>query len=315
MKKTVLLLALAIPCILTASAQKKTNGTVYIEHPAINVVSAFEKATVQGDSAKIAGFLTDDFKSYNGTTADLALPSADKKAYLNTILHYSRDLDYFAIEPLPGSYPDALEYAKDNKNGDIVVQSWILLKGVHKTTGVKLDAAAQRIYYVTKDGKIKRIINYSNGKVIDEIFSSFANRTNGKIYNHHDNINTARKAIYAWEKGDIDQYMSYYSDDVQFYDINSEWGKTRTKAEEKANIQQFMSHFEIKSIDMIGYPDYLEYEMDNGREVLSWWKFNLIRKSDKKAISLPMHLSMGFDENGKIISESAYYSEALLSKK
>lgn len=314
MKKTTLLLAFTFCGILAASAQKKTNGTVYIEHPAINVITAFEKATVQGDSTKIAGFLTDDFKSYNGTTADLALPSADKKTYLNTILQYSRDLDYFAIEAVPGSYPDALEYAKDNKNGDIVVQNWILIKGVHKTTGVKLDAAAQRIYYVTKEGKIKRIINYSNSKVIDEIFASFSNRTNGTIYNHHENVNTIRKAVYAFEKGDIDKYLSYYSDNAEFYDINSEWGKTRSKAEEKANIQQFFSHFEIKSIDMIGYPDYLEYEMDNGREVLSWWKFNLIRKSDKKAVTLPIHLSNSFDEKGKMVAETAYYSESLLTK-
>ncbi|GAB3426135.1 hypothetical protein [Niabella aquatica] len=48
--------------------------------------------------------------------------------------------------------------------------------------------------------------------------------------------------------------------------------------------------------------------------LLSWWKFNLVRKSDKKAIALPMHLSMGFDEKGKIVSESAYYSETLLAK-
>ncbi len=183
-----------------------------------------------------------------------------------------------------------------------------------KTTGVKIDAAAQRIYYLTKDNKIKRIINYSNGKVIDEIYASFANRTNGKIYNHHENINTIRKAVYAFEKGDIEKYLGYYSDNVEFYDINGEWGKTRTKAQEKENIQQFLVNFEIKSIDMIGYPDYLEYEMDNGREVLTWWKFNLVRKSDKKAIALPMHLSNSFDEKGNIVAEIAYYSEALLTK-
>ncbi len=315
MKKSLVLFILVCSGILTVSAQKNGNGSIYIEHPAIRVTAEFEKAIVSGDSAKIASFLTDSLKSYNGTTADLSLPFMDKKAFLGNVLRYSRELDYFAVEPVPGSYPDALEYTKDNKNGDIVVQNWLIIKGVHKATGVKIDAAAQRIYYVTKDNKIKRIINYSNSRVLDEIGASTANRTNGKIYNHHDNINTARKAIYAWEKGDIDKYMSYYSDDVQFYDINTEWGKTRTKAEEKANIQKFISLFEIRSIDMIGYPDYLEYEMGNGREVLSWWKFNLVRKSDKKAIVMPMHVSMGFDENGKIVFESAYYSEAILTQK
>jgi len=314
MKKTLLFLTLAFYFAM-AFGQKKTNGGLYIEHPAIGVASAFEKATVNGDSAAIAGFLTDDFKSYNGITTSLSAPAADKKTYLNNILRYRRELDYFAIEPVPGSYPDALEYNKDNKDGDVVVQNWIMLKGVHKNTGVKIDAAAQRIYYLTKDNKIKKIINYSNGRVMDEIFASTANRTNGKIYNHHDNINSVRKSIYAFEKGDIDKSLGYYSDDVKFADVNTEWGKSRSKAEEKAAMQDFLKTFEIKSIDMIGYPDYLEYEMDNGRSVLSWWKFNLVRKSDKKAIVLPMHINDDFDENGKIISEIYYYSEALLTKK
>ncbi|MBX3242654.1 MAG: hypothetical protein KIT80_03970 [Chitinophagaceae bacterium] len=316
MKKAILVLAITFAGTFLF-AQKKENGTIYIDHPAIKVIDEFEKASVAGDSVKIAGFLTEDFKSYNGTTtrlSNLSETATGKAAYVNTTLLYGRELDYFAIEPVPGSYPDVLDYKKDNKNGDIVILNWIVIKGVHKTTGVKIDAAAQRIYYLTKDNKIKRIISYSNGKVIDEIYASFANRTNGKIYNHHENVNTIRKAVYAFEKGDIEKYLGYYSDNVEFYDINGEWGKTRTKAQEKENIQQFLSNFEIKSIDMIGYPDYLEYEMDNGREVLSWWKFNLVRKSDKKAIALPMHLSNSFDEKGNIVAEIAYYSEALLTK-
>lgn len=313
MKKVILMLAFSFAGTLLF-AQKKENGTIYIDHPAIKIIDEFEKATVAGDSAKIAGFLTEDFKSYHGTTTTLSKAATGKADYVNTMLHYSRDLDYFTIDSIPGSYPDALYYKKDNKEGDMVIQNWIMIKGVHKTTGVKIDAAAHRIYYLTKDNKIKRIISYSNGKVIDEIFASFANRTNGKIYNHHDNINTIRKAVYAFEKGDIEKYLGYYSDNVEFYDINGEWGKTRTKAQEKENIQQFLSQFEIKSIDMIGYPDYLEYEMDNGREVLSWWKFNLVRKKDKKAIVLPIHLSNSFDEKGNIVAEVAYYSEAMLTK-
>lgn len=315
MKTPVLLIIPALAGCLMASAQKKNNGTIYIEHPALGVVNAFGKAFVSGDSAKMASVLTDDFKAINGTTSNLTNYSIDKKAYVNNLLIYSKRLDYFTTEPIPGSYPDALEFTKDNKDNETIVQDYILIKGVDKQTGVKIDAAAHNIYSVTKDGKIKRIITYSNGKVLDEIVASFVDRTNGKIYNHHENINTVRKAMYAWEKGDMDKYFNFFTDNARFYDINNDsWETYHSKAEEKASIENFRKAFEIKSLDMFGYPDYLEYEMGNGRSVLSWWKLNLVRKKDKKEITLFMHLNQDFDDKGKMTNEVVYYNGALLQK-
>ncbi|HRO46479.1 nuclear transport factor 2 family protein [Agriterribacter sp.] len=314
MKKALFLFALTFTGTIAVFAQKKANGTVYIEHPAINVVDEFIKATVSGDEARINSFLTDDFRSFNGVSNAYGDSGATKKAFVANALRYHNEFDYFSIEPYPGSYPDAVEYKKDNKNDEVWVQTWDLLKGMHKATGVKLDAAAHRLYKLTKENKIKAIINYSNGSILDEIGVSFSNRTNGKIYNHHENINTVRKSMYAYEKGDFDKALSFFSDDARFYDINDEYRKYLNKTEAKADWQKFSNDFDIKFIEMIGYPDYLEYEMDNGREVLSWWKLHLVRKSDKKAIILPMHISDGFDENGKIISEIVYYSQSLLAK-
>ncbi|MET0635330.1 MAG: nuclear transport factor 2 family protein [Chitinophagaceae bacterium] len=314
MKKKVLLLALVISGTMSSFAQKKTNGTVYIEHPAIKVVDDFITATVSGDSLKLASYLTDDFRSYNGTSTALNDSGATKAAFIRSALRLNRELDYFVIENTPGAYSDAIEYKKDNKDDEVWVQTWNNVKGVHKVTGVKLDAGAHRLYRLNKDNKIKTIINYNNGRVFDEIGVSYSDRTNGRIYNHHDNINTVRKSMYAFEKGDLDKAMSYYADDAVFLDINSEYGKTESKAETRAGWQKFLNDFEVKSIDMIGYPDNLEYEMDNGRVVISWWKFNLVRKSDKKPIVLAFHISNDFDDKGMIESESVYYSEALLRK-
>jgi hypothetical protein len=313
MKKS-LLLAIAFSTLTAAFAQKKENGTVYIEHPAINLIDQFEKATVSGDSSKIASYLTDDFKSYNGTGSIYNDPGTAKAPFVSLALRHHRELDYYSISPYPGSYPDAVEYKKDNKDGEVWVQTWNLFRGVHKATGVKLDAAAHRQYRLTKDNKIKMIINYTNGRILDEIGASLSNRTNGKIYNHHENINTVRKATYSFEKGDLEKSLSFYSSDARFMDLNTASGKFATVKEIKVIWQKFLSDFEIKSIDMIGYPDYLEYEMEDGREVLSWWKYNLVRKSDKKVIVLPMHFSNSFDENGKIVAEMAYFSESLLTK-
>lgn len=315
MKKTIFLFMFLITCALAVFAQKKENGTIYIEHPANKIIADFNNAIVEGDSAKIAGFLSDDFKGYNGNSNVYGDKGLDKTAFVNMTLQYPRNLDYFKIETFPGSYPDALEYKKDNKDGEVVVQDWSMLKGVEKVTGVKIDAAAHRIYTINKNNKIKLILTYANSSVIEEIGASFSDRTNGKIYNHHQNINTIRKMMYALEKGDLDKCLGFYTDNARFSDINSAWDTSHSKAEEKTNQQNFLNAFEIKSIDMIGYPDYLEYEMNNSRSVLSWWNIHLVRKSDKKAISLPVHLNDDFDKDGKIISEMSYYSETILNKK
>lgn len=312
MKKKVLVVIML--CTFINYAQKK-NGTVYIEHAAIDAVQEFVKASVAGDETKIASYLTEDFKAYNGTSNITNDQGMDKEAFVNNQMVYFNQLDYYARDAFPGTYPDAIKYNKDNSDNEVWVQTWDVLKGVQKNTGVKIDAAAHRLYKLTKDNKINMIISYSNGSVLDEIRASFSDRTNGTIYNHHDNINTIRKAMYAFENLDIDKCLSFYSEDATFIDINTTFGESFTKTETKANWKKFLDEYEIVSIEMIGYPDYLEYEMGDGREVLSWWNYHLIRKSDKKKIEVPFHFSNSFDADGKIISEMVYYSQTLLDAK
>jgi len=314
MTKRTFLFILTLSISLTAFSQKKANGTVYIEHPAIQVVEDYVKAWVAGDEEKMASYLTDDFKSYSGTSNKLSSKGWDKEQLLKSSMRFYNELDYFSVETFPGSYPDAVEYKKDNKEKNVDVMTWDLIKGVHKETGVKIDAAAHSLYTLTKDNKIKTIIDYSNATVLREIGSSFANRTNGTLYNHHDNINTVRKAMYAFENSDVDKSLSFYSDEAIFRNINDDFEKTNSKEEIKPIWEEFLNTFEIRNIEMIGYPDYLEYEMGNGRVVQSWWKFLLTRKSDKKKIPLMIHLSNDFDEEGKIISESIYYGGGLLTQ-
>ena len=315
MKKITLSLVLAFLCISATYAQKKTNGTVYIDHPAIKVIDAMTEAFVKGDSTKVASYLADDFKSYNGVSINPRDKGGDKASFIKSVMGWNNALDYFSITPSNGAYPDAIEYKKDNKDDVVWVQTWVDLKGVHKKTGVKINQPVHRLYVVNKNNKIQTVINYGNSSIIDEIRSSYVNRTNGTLYNHHDNINTVRKAFYAFENSDVDKCLSYFSDDARFSNINYEYGKSDTKAETKINWQQFLNDFEIKNLEMIGYPDYLEYEMGNGREVLSWWNYHLVRKSDKKEMQVPLHASSSFDEDGKITSHMIYYSQSLLTAK
>ena len=309
MKTRILLATMLIAFI--ATAQKK-NGTVYIEHPAIDAVNQFVAASVAGDRSKMASYLTDDFKAYNGTTDRMSDKGMDKEAFLDNQMLYHDRLDYYAIEPFPGSYPDAIEYKKDNPDGNVWVQTWDLLKGVDKETGVKIDAASHRLYTLTKDNKIKMLIRYNNEGVIDEIRSSFADRTNGTIYNHHEYINTVRKLMYAIENNDWDKAYGFYDKDARFIDSSSPEFKSISLEEQKAIDRQILDKFDVASIDVVGYPDYLHYEMGDARVVQSWWNINFIRKSDKKAITLPIHYQMYFNKDGKITRETAYYNPKLL---
>ncbi|NND05187.1 MAG: nuclear transport factor 2 family protein [Saprospiraceae bacterium] len=314
MKNSILALTFFTLGVGTLFSQMTENGTVYIDHPAIEVVKSFTEATVSGDSSKIAAALTDDFQGYNGVSTNMDIRGRSKSSFINSSLQWSRQLDYYSISAFPGTYPDAIKYSKDNDEEEVWVQTWDVIKGVHKKTGVKMNSSMHRLFKLTKDNKIKTIINYFNRSLFDEVGASFSDRTNGTIYNHHDNINTVRKMVYAFENLDIDNAHASYHEDARLFDINESLDSTFTLEEIKSRRQDFLDNFEIKAIELIGYPDYLEYEMGNGRSVLSWWNFHLVRKSDKKEITLAMHMNDDFDEDGKIISEIIYYNAALLSE-
>lgn len=304
---TALLLAAAI-----TNAQKKTNGTIYVEHPAIVTVEAMNQAFVEGSVEKVAAFLADDFKSFDGTSSD---KGQDKTAFLKSITFYKNDVDYLSISRSQGAYPDALEY-KDANNKDVVwVQTWEELKGVDKKTGVKIDMPMHRLFTVDKNSKIKTMISYMNSNVGHEISDSNSTRKNGEIYNHHENINSVRKMMAAYEHKDFDKAYLYYDDEVKFIDNNMPVGSSFTLAQQKANDQKMLNAFDILGIEVTGYPDYLHYELGDQRVVQSWWTFHLQRKSDKKKIDLPVFIIDNFNEKGKITSELIYYGEKLLEAK
>ncbi|GEP51978.1 hypothetical protein FNO01nite_26500 [Flavobacterium noncentrifugens] len=294
------------------NAQKKTNGTIYIEHPAIAVVENMTKAFVAGDVQKLATYLSDDFRSYNGVSGKITDKGDDKAAYLQMAKAWHDQLDYYSITPWGEAYPDALEYKKDNDKNVIWVLSWDKLKGVHKATGVKVEMPLHRSFVVDKDNKIKMAIDYMDSNVITEIRQSYSDRTNGTIYNHHEYINTVKKMVYALENKDYAKSYSFYADDARFFSLGDFSKNGISLEEQKAMDKKILEKFEISSIDIVGYPDYLHYELGDGRTVLSWWNFNLIRKSDKKTIVFPIHLSDEFNKDGKITSETAYYDSKLL---
>lgn len=314
MKNCILTALLVVTCV--TYAQKKTNGTIYLEHPAIKTVEAMTQAFVGGDSDKVASYLADDFKSFNGTSINKEDKGQDKAAFLQTVKTWKENIDYLSITRSKGAYPDALEYKDENAKDVVWVQTWEDIKGVQNKTGVKIDMPMHRLYTVDKNNKIKTMISYSTSKIADEIGASYTDRKNGEIYNHHENINSVRKMIYAFENKDLDKAYSFYDEKAMFSDINSlDINKEFTLTEQKANDKKFLEAFDVTSIDQVGYPDYLHYEMGNAKVVMSWWNYRVIRKSDKKAIVLPVFFIDHFDDKGKITSEIAYYNGKALEVK
>ena len=313
MKKALLIVMMVLTFI--TYAQKKVNGTIYVEHPAINVVESMQQAFVKGDSVKVAGYLTDDFKSFNGSNTNKQDKGIDKKGFINQLKFWNSNIDYLSIKRSEGAYPDALEY-KDANNKDVTwVQTWDNLKGVHNKTGVALDMPIHRLFTVDKNNKIKMMTTYSDSGIYNEIGESSVDRKNGTIYNHHDYINKIRLMIRAFENKDFVKAYSFYDKKAQFRNINMPVdAKSMTLDQMKDTDKKMMDEFDITSIDVVGYPDYLNYEMGNSKVVQSWWNMRMTRKSDKKNVVVPILFIDTFNDEGMIVDEMAYFSDSLMSK-
>jgi ketosteroid isomerase-like protein len=312
--KKILVLGLMVFTIISYS-QKKKNGTIYIDHPAINTVDAYTKAVVEGDAEKAGAFLADDYKYWNGTNSNKDAKGGTKEGAIKNVTWWKENIDYFSIERSSGTYPDAIEY-KDQEQEDVVwVQTWDHVKGVHKKTGVKIDMPIHRLFTVNKDNKITMIIDYSDRTVWQELRQSWVTRENGTVYNHHDYINTVRKLMAALEHHDMDKFYSFFDEEATFRSIHMPIGtKSSTLEEDKEGMKNMMGNFDITSIDVQGYPDYINYEIRNAKVVQSWWKIRMTRRSDNKKIVMPLFVIHDFNDEGKITGELVYFSQTLMQK-
>ena len=292
-------------------SQTKKNGTVFNEHPAITAAEAMQQAWIAGDANKVEGYLADNFKSWDGTSTDSDDKGIDKEQFLKNATNVQKWVSYLSLTRQDKAYPDAIEY----KDSGVWVQTWDYLRGIHTNTGVKIDQPIHRLFKFNKDNKIETMIDYSTSSPGKEIRSSFVPRTNGTIYNHHDYINKVRIMVGALEHNDSDKAFSYFSEDAKFTNLDMAKGESHTVAEEKAAFNKMLESWTIDSIDVVGYPDYLEYEIGAGKVVQSWWNARLTRKSDGKKVVLPMMLTHNFNDDGMISREIGYYTTRVMEGK
>lgn len=295
-----------------AFAQKTKNGVIYSKHPGIELIEKFNKAFIAADTLTLDEILDDNIKLKNGLSLNKDQKGSSKNQIINSSIFWNKNVKHLSIEQDKPAYPDALEY---NKGGQLWVQTWERMNGYHAESGIKIDAPLHRLFRLSPDAKkIIWIGEYFERYLYRQIYRSNHERTNGKIYIQHPNINTVRKVASAFEFGDYEVAYSYFSDNARIEDINQPVDTSFSLEQAKKNDQAFLKEFTIESIDEWGYPDYLEYEEGSSKAVLSWWKFRLIRKADGKKMVLPVHFSDSFNEEDKISRRTIYYSQSLLEK-
>ena len=293
---------------ITASfSQKKANGKIYIEHPALEIAKQFDEAFVKGDLETIKSLVADDFAwrnpSMRGRRGTL-------QQLLNRSNYLSKNIIDFEISHRGEAYPDAFEYKEDN-SVDVKTYTW--LTGYDKNTGVELNMPRNANFRITADGKKIAWMTIMDDQLLwSKAYDAYETKKNGELYKDHPYVSKVRLLIQAYQAMDFDKAKSMYSESTRFYDVmNSGIDEFKTLEEEFSGIGEYMNTFEILDIRESGFPDVLDYEGD-GAVVISWWVFTFKNKKSGNTARIMQHLHHSFNENGEIVREDYYFNPASL---
>ncbi|MFL2619737.1 MAG: hypothetical protein ACJ0O0_00875 [Flavobacteriaceae bacterium] len=300
------LIYLMIFCFSFSFAQKKANGKLYIEHPAMDVVEQFNTAFVAGDLETLKSLVSDDFTWRNST---MRTEPGTLEQLLGRSNYLSKNIVNFEIKHYGGAYPDALEYKKDNV---LEVMTWTWMTGYDKNTGVELDMPRYANFRMNNDGKI-RSLNVMDDQVLwNKAYDAWETRANGVIYKDHPLVTKVRLMMQDYQTQDVEKIKSNYTESTRFYDVmNSPLNKFKTLEEEFAQFNDYMEILELVDIKESGYPDVLDYE-GNGSVVISWWDMTFRNRKSGNTTTIKQHIQHAFNEKGEIIREDYYFNPAQL---
>ena len=288
-------------------SQKKNNGKLYIEHPAMDVVEQFNEAFVSGDLETMKSLVSDDFRWY---TLSMREPGTLQQL-LNRSNYLSKNVVNFDIKHYGGAYPDALEYKKD----DILeVMTYTWMSGYDRNTGVELDMPRYVNFRMNDEGKIRSMNVMDDQALWTKAYQAWDTRANGVIYKDHPLVTKVRLMMRDYETQDVEKIKSNYTENTRFYDVmNSPVDEFKSLEEEFAQFNDYMEVFELVNIRESGFPDVLDYE-GNGAVVISWWEMTLRNKKSGKTNTIMQHIQHSFNENGEIVREDYYFNPAQLPK-
>ena len=267
--KTKLMTLLLVASTVVVFAQKKKNGTVYIDHPAIDVINQMYDAVNTNNLEVLNNLISDDFKGVWGDEMNKDREPATKKQFIDNIDSWNTKNRYYSLKSGKNAYPDAIKYNDENFKDVTLVYCWEAISGVGGMTGVKFSQRRHTQYAVNSDNKISFSRSYMNQMPFVESWRSRNNLSDGKIYSNHTNINTVRKAMHALQYGNMDHFYEAFDENAKFDGLFSDWDDEDLSMEEFKSLQaDFLNNYTIQSVDNKGIK-YYEFESQRGL-VQSW---------------------------------------------
>jgi len=304
MKK--LLLVFTMLFSVAVFSQKESNGKLYIEHPAIEIVNQFNEAYTSGDLDKLKELVTENFQVR--TLKDRK--SNDVNWILGTSNYLSKNIVDLEIKHYGGSYPDVLEYKQD---GIVDVKTYEWLTGYDKNTGLDINMPRYATYRMNAKGdKVAGLWINDDETLWQKNWDAYETTENGVIYKDHPLVSKVRLLYQSYKTGDVEKIKANYTENTIFYDVmNSEIDEFKTLEEEFAQFDEYMEVFELVNIRESGFPDVLDYSGD-GAVVISWADFTFKNKKSGNTKTISQHIQHWFNEEGEIVREDYYFNPAQL---
>jgi ketosteroid isomerase-like protein len=304
MKK--LLLVFTMIFSVAVFSQKESNGKLYIEHPAIEIVNQFNEAYTSGDLDKLKELVTENFQVR--TLKDRK--SNDINWILGTSNYLSKNIVDLEIKHYGGSYPDVLEYKQD---GIVDVKTYEWLTGYDKNTGLDINMPRYATDRMNAQGdKVAGLWINDDETLWQKNWDAYETTENGVIYKDHPLVSKVRLLYQSYKTGDVEKIKANYTENTIFYDVmNSEIDEFKTLEEEFAQFDEYMEVFELVNIRESGFPDVLDYSGD-GAVVISWADFTFKNKKSGNTKTISQHIQHWFNEEGEIVREDYYFNPAQL---
>jgi hypothetical protein len=308
MKIKTLIIVLMV-CI-SLNAQKKKNGTIFIEHPAFDVVENLHSAMNSNDSDALSKIIADDFRGVAGDQMNKDAKPQTKAQFIQQVKNNHEISKYFNVRQSSNGYPDAVEYKDENFSGTWVY-SWEYFTAVGGTTGIDYSQPRHTQYVVNKDNQIAFARYYLNQYPYSQTSNSQMVMKDGDVYSHHSNINTVRRFIKALQYNDDENLFVDFAENVNVNGLFNDWGSDPMNLDGlKSGFETFKSNYKINGMDNM-WIKFFKIESDSNF-VQSWWRFSVTRKKDGKEIVFPVMFNHTFNDDGKIVRHWESWNEAKL---